>query len=316
MRVRGGFSLLTIFLMSFALGGKAFPQNVDSLYISTHFDKHEYMIPMRDGVKLFTIIYSPKDASKNYPILLNRTPYDVGPYGKNEFRSELGPSKLFTRENYIYAYQDVRGRFMSEGTFEDMRPYIPVKKSKKDIDESSDAYDTIDWLIKNVKHNNGKVGIYGISYPGFYAAMAAIDAHPALVAVSPQAPIADWFIDDDFHRHGAFWLPHAFWFYTFFGVPRKGPEKEWPQAAYSTNNPDGYNFFLKMGSFKNTTEKFFKHKIPFWDTLMAHPNYDAFWQARNSLPHFKNIKPAVMTVGGWFDAEDLYGALRLSLIHI
>ncbi len=310
MRVKNIYPLIITFIAILFLGIKVHPQNKDSLYVASHFNKHEYMIPMRDGIKLYTVVYSPKDASADYPILLNRTPYNVGPYGKNKFRSELGPSKLFTGEKYIYAYQDVRGRFMSEGTFVDMRPYISVKKSKKDIDESSDAYDTIDWLVKNVKHNNGKVGIYGISYPGFYAAMAAIDAHPALKAVSPQAPIADWFIDDDFHRHGAFWLPHAFWFYTFFGVQRTGPEKEWPAPAYMTNNPDGYDFFLKMGPFKNSTEKLYKHKIPFWDTLMAHPNYDAFWKARNTLPHFKNIKPAVMTVGGWFDAEDLYGALR------
>ncbi len=164
--------------------------------------------------------------------------------------------------------------------------------------------------MKNVKHNNGKVGMYGISYPGFYTAMGAIDAHPALKAVSPQAPIADWFIDDDFHRHGAFWLPHAFWFYDVFGIPRTGPFQHWPKPVFTSDNPDGYQFFLKMGPFKNTTEKFFKHKIPYWDTLIAHPNYDAFWQARNTLPHFKNIKPAVMTVGGWFDAEDLYGALN------
>lgn len=285
-------------------------QNNDSLYIAQHYIKNEYLIPMRDGVKLFTVVYSPRDTSINYPILLNRTPYSVAPYGKNDYRSELGPSKLFEKEKYIFAYQDVRGSFMSEGTYVEMRPYISNKKSKKDIDESSDAYDTIDWLIKHVGHNNGKVGVYGISYPGFYAAMATIDAHPALKAASPQAPIADWFIDDDFHRHGAFWLPHAFWFYTGFGIPHTGKIDHWREPVFETTNPDGYDFFLKMGSFKNTTDEYFKHKIPFWDTLMAHPNYDAFWQARNTLPHFKNIKPAVMTVGGWFDAEDLYGALN------
>ena len=304
------YSFCSILLVVITAGTLVFSQNNDSLYISRHFDKQEYMIPMRDGVNLCTVVYTPKDTTSDYPILLNRTPYSVGPYGKNEFRDELGPSKLFVKEKYIYAYQDVRGRFMSQGTFEDMRPYFPDKKSNKDIDESSDAYDTIDWLVKNVKHNNGRVGIYGISYPGFYAAMAAIDAHPALAAVSPQAPIADWFVDDDFHHHGAFWLPHAFWFYTVFGIPGKGPYKQWPEPVFTTGNPDGYDFFLKMGSFKNTTEKFYKHRIPFWDTLMSHPNYDAFWKARNTLPHFNNIKPAVMTVGGWFDAEDLYGALK------
>jgi len=288
----------------------AYSQNTDSLYISQHYTKHEYMIPMRDGIKLFTAVYSPRDTSINFPILLNRTPYSVGPYGAGKYRSELGPSDLFKDAGYIFVYQDVRGAFMSEGTFVEMRPYISNKKSNKDIDESSDTYDTIDWLIKHVPHNNGKAGIYGISYPGFYAAMGAIDAHPALKAASPQAPIADWFVDDDFHRNGAFWLPHAFWFYNGFGIPRPQPIDHWRKNIFSTDNPDGYNFFLKMGSFRNTTDRFFKHKIPFWDTMMAHPDYDSFWQARNSLPHFNNIKPAVMVVGGWFDAEDLYGALN------
>jgi len=302
--------LVVIFFIITAFTHLLPAQNKDSLYIAQHFTKNEYLIPMRDGVKLFTVVYSPRDTSVNYPILLSRTPYSVGPYGRDNYKSELGPSKLFENEGYIFVYQDVRGRFMSEGTFVEMRPYIENKKNNKDVDESSDTYDTIDWLIKHVSHNNNKVGIYGISYPGFYSAMAAINAHPALKAVSPQAPIADWFIDDDFHRHGTFWLPHAFWFYTVFGIPRPIPIDHWNSPVFETSNPDGYDFFLKMGSFKNTTEKYFKHQIPFWDTLMAHPNYDAFWQARNTLPHFKNIKPAVMTVGGWFDAEDLYGALN------
>jgi len=303
------FLIVLTFILSLS-SNNCFPRNSDSLYIAQHYAKHEYMIPMRDGVKLFTVVYSPRDTSINYPILLNRTPYSVAPYGKNKYISELGPSTLFKEEGYIFVNQDVRGMFMSEGTFIEMRPYIPDKKSNKDIDESTDTYDTIDWLIKNVAHNNGKAGIYGISYPGFYAAMGVIDAHPALKAASPQAPIADWFIDDDFHRNGAFWLPHAFWFYNGFGVPRLERIDHWPESVFKTDNPDGYDFFLKMGSFRNTTEKFFQHKIPFWDTIMAHPDYDSFWQARNSLPHFNNIKPAVMVVGGWFDAEDLYGALN------
>jgi putative CocE/NonD family hydrolase len=268
------------------------------------------MVPMRDGVKLCTVVYSPRDTSVEYPILLTRTPYSAGPYADNTARPVIGPSALFKYEGYIFVYQDVRGMFMSEGMHVEMCPYIKDKKSNTDIDESSDAYDTIDWLIKNLPHNNGKAGIYGISYPGFYAAMGAIDAHPALKAVSPQAPMADIFIDDDFHRHGAFWLPHAFWFYNVFGVPRTGPVDHWPDSTVKTDNRDGYDYFLKMGSFQNTTEKLFEHKIPIWDTLMVHPDYDYFWQARNTLPHFNNIKPAVMVVGGWFDAEDLYGALN------
>ena len=285
-------------------------QNKDSLYIAGNYYKAEYRIPMRDGVKLFTIVYSPKDTSHDYPVLFNRTPYSIAPYGISDYPKSLGPSKYFAKEKYIFVYQDVRGRFMSEGKYEDIRPFIPDKKSTKDIDESSDVYDTIDWLIKNLKHSNGKVGMYGISYPGFYAAMGTINAHPALKAVSPQAPIADWFIDDDFHHHGAFWLPHAFRFYAVFGIPRDSLHKEWPESLVNPGTEDGYNFFLNMGPFKNTNEKYFKHRIPFWDTLIAHPDYDSFWQKRNTLPYFDNIKPAVLTVGGWFDAEDLYGALN------
>jgi putative CocE/NonD family hydrolase len=281
-----------------------------SNYIAKNYDKHEYYISMRDGVKLFTVVYSPKDRSVKYPIMLTRTPYSVGPYGGDKFKEALGPSELFEKEGYIFVYQDVRGRFMSEGTFDDMRPYISDKKNNKDIDESSDTYDTIDWLVKNIENNNGKVAMWGISYPGFYTAMGIIDAHPALVAASPQAPIADWFVDDDFHRNGAFWLPHAFNFYSAFGIPRPEPIKEWPRPVFTIPTPDGYNFFLKMGPFKNTDKEFYKGRIPLWNQFLDHPDYDEYWQARNTLPHFKHIKPAVMTVGGWFDAEDLYGALH------
>ena len=309
-RILSNILIALVFILSIC-SSNCFPQNNnDSLYILQHYIKHVYMVPMRDGVKLCTVVYSPRDTSIVYPILLNRTPYCAGPYGENTTRPVIGPSNLFKYEGYIFVYQDARGMFESEGTFVEMRTYIENKKGINDIDESSDAYDTIDWLIKNIPYNNGKAGIYGISYPGFYAAMGAIDAHPALKAVSPQAPIADWFIDDDFHRNGAFWLPHAFWFCNVFDVPRKGLVDHWPDSTFKTDNRDGYDFFLKMGSFRNTTENLFKHKIPFWDTMMAHPDYDSFWQERNTLPHFKNIKPAVMVVGGWFDAEDLYGALN------
>src|SRR3989304_2091097 len=242
--------------------------------------------------------------------MLTRTPYSSGPYGKDTCKEKLGPSDLFEKEGFIFVYQDVRGRFMSEGKFIDMRPYISNKKDKNDIDETTDTYDTIDWLVKNIKNNNGKVGMWGISYPGFYAAMGVIDAHPALVAASPQAPIANWFIDDDFHRNGAFWLPHAFNFCSAFGVPRPEPIKEWPEPVFKIPTPDGYRFFLQMGSFENTDKKFFKSEIPDWKNFLDHGNYDEYWQSRNTLPHFNNIKPAVMVVGGWFDAENLYGALH------
>jgi len=276
--------------------------------IRARYVKYEYQIPMRDGVRLFTSLYVPKDAGakRRYPILLLRTPYGVAPYGRGEYRADLGPSEAAQREGFIFAYQDVRGRFMSEGQFVDVRPHNPAK-GPRDVDESSDAFDTIDWLVKQVHGNSGKVGVWGISYPGFYAAMAAIDAHPALVAVSPQAPIADWFMGDDFHHNGAFFLPHTFNFYAVFGKPRSEPTSEWG-PPFDHGTADGYRFFLEpMPSFDR---KYLKGEAAFWKEVMAHENYDAFWQARNTRPRLRGIRPAVLTVGGWFDAEDLFGALE------
>lgn len=280
----------------------------DSAYVASHYTKHEYRVPMRDGITLFTAVYVPKDTSKDYPFLLNRTPYSVGPYGEDAFPKHLGPSMDFTEEGFIFVYQDVRGRFMSEGEFEDVRP---DRSDPDSLDESRDTYDTIEWLLKNIKHNNGKAGIWGISYPGFYAAMAAINAHPALKAASPQAPIADWFIDDDFHRHGTLWLSHMFGFLGVFGKPRPELTKKWTSADFKVESPDGYKFFLEMGPLSNINRKYYKNNIRFWNELIKHPNYDRFWQERNILPRLKNIKPAMLTVGGWFDAEDLYGALNV-----
>ncbi|CDM65259.1 CocE/NonD family hydrolase [Pyrinomonas methylaliphatogenes] len=277
--------------------------------VRASYEKSEYQIPMRDGVKLFTVVYSPRDKSKKYPILLNRTPYGVGPYGPDAYKTSLGPSPLFMKEGYIFVYQDVRGRYMSEGEFVNMRPHKEQKSGPTDTDESTDTYDTIDWLIKNVPNNNGRVGMWGISYPGFYVAVGMIDAHPALKAASPQAPIADWFIGDDFHHNGAFFLPHAFNFLATFGRPRPRPTTETP-PRFQHGTPDGYKFFLELGPLQNADRKYFKGDVAFWNEMMEHPNYDDFWKARNTLPHLKNIRPAVMTVGGWFDAEDLYGALH------
>jgi len=281
----------------------------DSSFVVENYDKYEYQIPMRDGKRLFTSVYMPKDKNEEYPIMLNRTPYNVAPYGENKYKTILGPSKLFTKEKYIFVYQDVRGRFMSEGDFVDVRPHIPIKQNKNDFDESSDTYDTVEWLIKNIQGNNGKIGIYGISYPGFYTVTGIIDAHPAVIAASPQAPIADWFWDD-FHHHGAFFLMDAFDFYYTFGQPRPNLTTEWLKG-FDYGTPDGYKFFLELGSVKNVNEKYFKNKIKFWNDLEEHPNYDEYWQARNIRPHLKNIKPAVMTVGGWFDAEDLFGSINI-----
>jgi len=281
-------------------------------WIKANYTKYEYRIPMRDGAKLFTSVYVPKDATaqRTYPILFDRTPYTVAPYGTDQYKTALGPSDLFARSKYIFVYQDVRGRFLSEGSFEDMRPYIANKKSAKDVDESSDTYDTIDWLIKNVRYNNGRVGVWGISYPGFYSSMAAIDAHPALKAVSPQAPIADWFIGDDFHHNGALYLPHMFSFLYTFGQPRPEPTTKWP-PHFEHDTPDGYNFFLENAEpLPNVDAKYYHNKIAFWEDVVQHPNYDAYWKARSTPQFLKNIKPAMLTVGGWFDAEDLWGALH------
>lgn len=278
-------------------------------YIAANYTKREVRIPMRDGVHLFTAIYSPKDRSKTYPILLRRTPYSVRPYGEDKLPERLGPSAPFPRAGYIFVEQDVRGAFMSEGEFVDMTPHLAQKSGPRDVDQSTDTYDTIDWLLANLQGHNGKVGLYGISYPGFYAAAGMIEAHPALAAVSPQAPIADWWYDD-FHHHGAFFLPHTFNFFAGFGRARPQPRTEWPER-FSHGTPDGYQFFLDVGPLKNLQERHLKGAIAFWNELVAHPNYDEFWRSRNLLPHLRKVAPAVMTVGGWFDAEDLYGPLHI-----
>ena len=278
-------------------------------YVREHFTKIERRIPMRDGVKLFTAVYIPKDASRKYPVLLLRTPYGIGNYGEGKLADWLGPTRLFLREGYIFADQDARGCFMSEGRMVDMRPHIDHKKGPDDTDESSDTYDTVDWLVKNVPNNNGRVGQYGGSYPGFYCAAGMIDAHPSLRAVSPQAPIADLYFDDAF-RNGAFMLPHAFGYCCFWAQPRVTPTSKSPRRAPYQNTPDGYQFFLKLGSLKHVDDLYFHGKVPLWNQFVEHPNYDEFWQARNILPHLKHVAPAVMVVGGWFDAEDLYGTLH------
>src|SRR3954454_23467082 len=248
---------------------------------------------MRDGVRLFTAVYVPKDTAQKYPILLTRTPYSVSPYGADRYKDNLGPSALFGKEGYIFAYQDVRGRWMSEGTFVNMRP---EKDGTSKVDESTDTYDTIDWLVKNVANNNGKVGMYGISYPGFYTAAGLIDAHPALKAASPQAPVTDWFVGDDWHHNGALMLPHAFNFMANFGRPMEAGAKKWPYLRYDHGTPDGYRFFLDMGPLANADKKHFKGSVPYWNELMRHGTYDDWWKCRNVRQHGKSGKPAVLTV--------------------
>ncbi len=292
-------------------------------YVKDNYNKQEVVITMRDSIKLHTVIYSPKDKSKKYPILLQRTPYSTRPYGKTDYRKNIGPNIHLMKQGNIIVYQDVRGRWMSEGTYDNMRAYIPNKKSNKDIDESSDTYDTIDWLVKNVENNNGNVGIWGISYPGFYSTYATIDAHPALKAASPQACIADFFFDD-FHHNGAYLLSY-FKVTPLFGTPKDKPVDTAWYSFPNIKTQDQYQFFLDAGPLKNLN-KYFQNKSVdnpslksndnvddfFWKEIIEHPNYDSIWQKKGLIQHLKNIKPSVatMVVGGWFDAEDLYGPLE------
>ena len=306
---------LLLLLAILSLSGIASAQLPDSVYVKQNYDKLEVQIPMRDGVKLFTSVYIPKDKSKTYPFLMQRTCYSVAPYGKDRYRKTLGPSKYELYDKYIFVYQDVRGRWMSEGVFDNMTPNIPGndRKNKTATDEASDTWDTIDWLLKNIKGNNGKAGQWGISYPGYYTAAGIPDAHPALKASSPQAPIADFFFDD-FHHNGAFLQSYLAAFAVFGYQHEKPTDKAWYEEQLNRfrSKPvaDGYDFNLAIGPLKNATEAYHNDNF-FWKQIIDHPNYDAFWKKRNILPHLKNVNHAVMTVGGWFDAEDLYGPLNI-----
>jgi hypothetical protein len=304
-------TVAALFLLLLATPPSAAQSSVER--VRTSYAKEEVRIPMRDGVRLFTQIYRPRDTSRTYPILFMRTVYSVRPYGPDAYRSSLGPSTLLQDDGYIFVYQDVRGKFMSEGTFEFMRPHKPVKRGPSDTDESSDTYDTIDWLVKNVRGHNGRVGMWGISYPGFQVAMGLIDPHPALAAASPQAPMADTWIGDDFHHNGAFWLIHAFG-WLWFTQPAFTDSTALSHAPSSWSFPmtDGYDYLLReIGPLSNVDEQFFKGRVPVWNEFMAHGDYDAYWQSRNVLPHLGATSPAVMTVGGWFDSEDKYGAVNI-----
>ena len=283
-------------------------------FVKDNFTKKEVYVTMRDGVKLFTSIYIPKDIStKNkYPILMQRTCYSVAPYGEDQFKKNLGPNKFLQNEKYIFVYQDVRGRYMSEGTFTNMTPQVD-HKTKKDIDESTDTYDTIDWLVKNIQNNNGNVGQYGTSYPGFYTAVGVLADHPALKASSPQAPISDvWY--DDFHHNGAFMMGYFRTFPVFGEQKTKAENAAWyinAMKKLASTSEDGSLFYNEMGTLKDGIEKYYGRENFFVNEIVDHPNYDDFWKKRDLLPHLKNIKHAVMTVGGWFDAEDLRGPLHI-----
>nr|WP_315169737.1 CocE/NonD family hydrolase [uncultured Flavobacterium sp.] len=291
-----------LFLCLSALGQEKKPN-----YVAENYTKQEVRIKMRDGLELFTAIYSPKDTSKKYPIVMQRTPYNCAPYGPDQFKRSIAPNETMMKEGYIVVYQDVRGRYMSDGLYDNMRGYIPNKKGKTEVDEASDTYDTIDWLVKNVANNNGNVGTWGISYPGYYASYSLLSGHPALKAVSPQACISDFFFDD-FHHNGAYLL--SYWKVTpLFGPQKTKPTTEAWFKFPNVGTNDDYQFFLNAGPLVNL-DKYYDSSNEFWQQLKEHSSYDEFWQKRGLLQHLKNIKPAVMTVGGWFDAEDLYGPLN------
>jgi putative CocE/NonD family hydrolase len=282
--------------------------------IREFYTKYEFRVPMRDGVKLFTNVYVPKDRSRRYPVILLRTPYGVAPYGVENYpqakdTGAFAPAPQLIRYGFIFAFQDVRGKMMSEGDFVDVRPYNAHKRGPKDIDESSDAYDTVDWLLKHLPGHNGRVGLWGNSYPGFYAAQAAIAAHPAVRAVSPQAPVTEWFLGDDFHHNGALCLADAFMFHANFGIPRPKPAPK-AKSEFQHDTGDLYDFFMDLGPLANANDQFLSGKISFWNELMAHPDRDEFWQARDPRPYLRDVRPAVLTVGGLFDAEDLFGTLE------
>ncbi len=315
MNARLGFSRLTILivyatLQVVAADDKEKPPELNLAWLAEHYTKYEHRIPMRDGARLFTRVFVPKDDSSKWPIVLTRTPYALKPYGTDNFMDPAGSSfGTLAKDRFIMVAQDVRGRYGSEGSYLHVRPFHP-NKGPKDFDESSDAWDTIDWLVKNIPNNNGNVGMFGISYPGFYTAMGMIDSHPALKAASPQAPVTDWFIGDDLHHNGAFFLSQNFDFFFKFAQKLEDPLHDLLQG-FRFGTPDGYDFFLRMGPLANSDAQLLKGRAPEWTEFLAHPNYDDYWKVRNLRPHLKNVHCAVMTVGGWYDAEDLFGPLEV-----
>jgi uncharacterized protein len=307
------FAILAVFALSFPfLCAQQKPsEEPKEDYVRSHYTKYEFRIPMRDGKRLFTAVYVPKDAAAGpYPFMLHRTPYDVGPYGEDQYPRHLGPSDEFEKSGYIFAYQDVRGRWMSEGEFVEMRPHIDEKKSPKDVDDASDTYDTIEFLLKHVPNNNGKAGIWGISYPGFYTSASIIDSHPALVAASPQAPMTDLFLGDDGYHGGAFMLAANFGFYAPYFHPRNEPQVPKPTVPFDFGTPDSYKFYLQAGNIANLDKLYLKNSNFLFADQAKHNTYDDYWKARDLELHMKNVHCAVLVVGGWFDAEDLSGPYK------
>ena len=307
------FTLVLLLLATIPAHSQQQPTSAQEEFVPAHYTKYEFRIPMRDGKRLFTAIYVPKSTAFGdkgpYPFLMDRTPYNVGPYGEDQYPKHLGPSEEFEKAGYIFVYQDVRGRWMSEGEFQEMRPHIDNKKGPQDVDDASDTYDTIEFLLKHIENNNGKVGIWGISYPGFYTSASMIDSHPALVAASPQAPMTDLFLGDDAYHGGAFMLSANFGFYASFR-PQTEPQIPKATTPFAFGTPDSYEFYLNAGNIENLDKLYLKGSNWLFNDQMKHDTYDAYWQARDLSRHMKNIKCAVLVVGGWFDAEDLSGPYR------
>lgn len=306
--MRALFLSALTFALAAPLAAQRAPDPAAVAAVKAKYEKHEYRIAMRDGVKLFTSVYIPRDTSRVYPILMTRTPYGVGPYGEDQYRAPLNRNPKYEAEGFIFVSQDARGRNYSEGVFTEMMPHKDVKRGPADVDESTDSYDTVDWLVKNVPRNNGRVGIVGGSYPGFYTTASCIDAHPALKACSPQAPMTDLLAGDDLFHNGAFLLPHNFSFYVGFGRGPRGEPAPDPKYPFSMGTQDAYAFYLNMGPIGSGSRKYLPpDTAPLWSIVMQHPNYDAYWKARDIRPHLKNMKPAMLIVGGFYDTEDLFG---------
>jgi len=296
----------TLVALGLLLGGGA-QQDFDR---RSDYDKSEYMVPMRDGVRLFTIVYTPRDTSKQYPIMLYRTPYSIRPYGPDEYRSPLGPTEQFDRDGYIFVFQDARGTYRSEGVFQVIKPLNGPDAAPTDADESTDNHDTIEWVLNNIPNHNGRVGQWGISYSGWQTVMGMVDAHPALKASSPQASPSDMFIGDDWHHNGAFRLMYAFsWLSN--NARRRDEPTEQRSRRFDYGTPWGYDFFLDIGPLARINELFFHNDVPAWNEFMEHGAYDDYWQNQNALLSLDDITHPVLNVAGWFDAEDFYGPMSI-----
>lgn len=274
-----------------------------------HYDRAEYMVAMRDGVKLYTQVYTPKEKTQKYPIILFRTPYSVRYYGPKQFRRVFF-NEAYTQEGFIFVYQDVRGKFKSEGEFIVMKPHKTIKKGPDDVDESSDTYDTIEWLLENIPNHNGRVGQMGISYPGWQTVMGMVDAHPALKASSPQASPSDMWIGDDFHHNGAFRLMYTFGWLSNNARTRPG-QTEQSSARFNYGTPDGYRFFIELGPVSHVDKIYFHNQVPTWNEYMEHGDYDEYWKEQDVLQYLNDIKHPILNVAGWFDAEDFYGPMSI-----